>query len=274
MKKRSRKVILIVIFLIVIILALYLRLSRSSSIETGNNENNENIANISRDFISKFYNGNDIIKKISFHQDCNLTSSCIEITNAKTGWYGTTDEKYPISLNEYNLLKLTFKNDKDTAGISLIGNYAKSTEPWWKEKINLDFAANYKTFSVFLHTGKTEESMLLFKQDLIPDETGQLSVLILFDGTGKNFIFADAKGSFNKEIDINKESKNLFPEGIFINKSLFFGVFIAPLSQLTISEFYLMPVDQANFFPEGFIKNMTSFSFIKKFSYQQKTVFG
>ena len=134
--------------------------------------------------------------------------------------------------------------------------------------MNIDFAAYYKTLYVFLHTGKKEESELLFKQDLTPDATGQISVIMAFDITGKNFLFTDLNGTFNKEIDMSQISDKIFPDGLFPDNSLYFGIFIAPFSKLTISDFYLIPVSQTDLLPQNFIKNPASLSFIKMSPHQ------
>ncbi|OGG16738.1 hypothetical protein A3D78_01420 [Candidatus Gottesmanbacteria bacterium RIFCSPHIGHO2_02_FULL_39_14] len=242
MKKKLKKIISILILLVTILfLGYFYPISRKNSEKK---VIDKNIVTKTKLFAGKFYNGNDVMKIITKHQDCNLTSSCIEIVNAKTGWYGTTDEKYPITLNNYNLLKITFKNNNGGAGISLISKYAKSTDPWWKGKNSLNLSVNSRSFSLTLDTGQSEEPLFLFTQDLNTDESGQLSVLVLFDNKGKTFSFFDNNGIFNKKIDINQESKNLFPDGLFKDGSLFFGVFIAPISQLTVSEFYLIPLEQ------------------------------
>ena len=233
-----------ILFILLILIGFFLFSKIITDKPINNNESkitDKNETNNILEINSKFYNGNDIIRKYSIYKDCEFTISCIEISNAKSDWLGTTNKDYPIALSRHNLLKLRFKNTNEDAGISLISKYSNSNDQWWKGKANLDISANANDLSIILHTGMTEEPLLLFNQKLKSDISGQLSILVLFDELGKNFTFTDSAGSFIKKINLKRESKNLFRDGLFNNRSLYFGYFIAPFSQLTVSEFYLMP---------------------------------
>src|SRR3989338_7879440 len=149
MKKRMKRLLMVLIMLIVIISIGYVRKNQKQPASYLKAPEDLLLAK-SKLITANFLNGNDIIRKYSTYEKCDFTSSCIAISNPKSGWLGTTDDRYPLSLSKKNLLFIRFKNSNEAAGLSLIGQYAKAGNPWWKDKVNLDMAVYNGTLNIFV----------------------------------------------------------------------------------------------------------------------------
>lgn len=237
MKKRIIRILLFLILLSVIIF--YIGKPKQVKKETAPEMT---LINKSRELAGKFYNANDIIRKFANYKDCDLSSSCIEISNPVMEWYGTYNTNYPISLSNQNLLKVSFKNQKETAGINFIGQYAQKNNLWWKERYSLNIGIFHDELSAYLDTGTKEEPVHLFTNKVNLEETGFVSIMIIFDEYGKKFTFLESNGTLIKQIDIGKDFNKYLPNGVFSNKTIHLGVFVSPLSQLIISNLYIIPL--------------------------------
>ncbi|KKS98427.1 MAG: hypothetical protein UV73_C0002G0141 [Candidatus Gottesmanbacteria bacterium GW2011_GWA2_43_14] len=245
MKKRLFRLIIFSLLFIAIILYINGFKTRIGSDSPELNlelETKEDLSAKAKDMTKKFINGNDIIKKIITTGNCDLSASCLEIVNQDRNWLGSYNQDYPVTLNNNNLLKLTFKNSESSAGIHLISRYGGKNELWWKNRVSLNLAVLKELFSVYLDTGTQEEPLLLFSQTINTDTNGLASVYIIFDRQGKIITFADSFGSFSKKVNIAKDVKSL-SQGLFPENKLHLGVFVAPLSKLTLTELYLFPFE-------------------------------
>lgn len=265
MKKNTLRIALIIMVIIsVFIINYFITLTKRKPVNT---LKSEILVNESIQLASKFYNGNDIIKNITAVKNCDFTSSCLEIDNPSENWFGTANSTNPVALSSYNLLKLVLKSNSEAAGINLTAKFAAKEKAWWQGKQSINIGVAQNDVIINLDSGTQEEPLQLFKEKFIPDKNGFQTLFLIFDEYGRNIIFSDSQGSVIKKIDIVQASKNLILNGLFQDKLIHLGVFLAPRTQLTISEFYLIPFKVDNSVMQNFVKNPASNSLVEMLSY-------
>jgi len=186
--------------------------------------------------ISKgYFDGIPIIEKITPTLNCTLTSRCIEIKNTQDNDVGGVNKDVVVPIVGPFMLKVTMRNENGGGVVSLIGALPEpSTAPWWQDRITLDMVA--------LFDGKSPESVKILSEKIELNDSGFLSVQLIFDTHGKKLILTDRLGYLIKSIDINKETGDRFPDGLFPYGGLNLGLNIAPNAKLFISEFYGVPI--------------------------------
>lgn len=167
---------------------------------------------------------------------CSSVSPCIQIDNATDSWkVDTSDGPVINSISRPFAIRLAIKTNSRLSGIHLIGRRPPKGTLWWVDIVYLFVGTNANGSRIFVseNHGESEYNTTILDQRL---ERPSNTIYIVFDREGKNYIVLDEFFNIIVRQDINKVTKNKFPNGLIPNKNLFVGFSVGPKSNLVITD--------------------------------------
>lgn len=206
------------------------------SIQT-NNSNSDELSNLIPLLKEGKYQVVDVIQFLKDKADvCSSSSPCIQIDNTTDSWkVATSNDPVINSISRPFAIRLTLKTNSRLSGIHLIGKRPPKSTLWWMDIVYLFVGTNANGSRVFVseNHGESEYNTTILDQRL---ERPSNTIYIVFDREGKNYIVADEFFNIIVRQDINKVTKNKFPDGLVPNKNLFVGYSVGPKSSLIIND--------------------------------------
>ncbi len=171
--------------------------------------------------------------------------SCIDEINcffssniSEKEWKSGLDKDFPITTSGPFIVKLNFNGDQGPSGVNLNGQVSKNNDIWWKGSSNIFLGIGNTGKRLYIDAKNNSAEPTLIFDKTFDEKLG--GVYVMFDETGKYFLVTDL--SYNKlvYIDLNKVTKDRFPDGLFPNKEFHIGYSIAPQSNLVIYDFSIL----------------------------------
>lgn len=173
-------------------------------------------------------------------KNCNEQKNCFQSDNflENINWKSNTDKDFPISISGFFVVRLNISGNKGQAGILLTGRTSKNIDNYW-EDLRETFIGVYDNGKRLYIDAKNSGPIpsLLFSKTFDKKIEG---VYILFNETGTTLLVTDLAFNNIAFVDVNKNTDNKFPEGLFPDKQFYIGYGIAPLSDLKVYDFSIL----------------------------------
>lgn len=186
-------------------------------------------------------NGIDYLKNLGVSSArCPDNPDCTSFINIDpTQYQSVINLNNWINLQNNNTVKLKLKREGGMSGISFTGGFTESGRVK-----NIVFFVDYDTIFMHLYDGVNDNFKVILDEFGERDNNGLITTYLSFDRKGKYFEVKDNEGLILKKIDINKESGNTLPNGIFEEETMKLGLSVAPETTLDINELTITSKNQ------------------------------
>jgi len=187
------------------------------------------------------FNGISYLKRNNSNLKYLINPNCIELNNQENNWlqYDASSSAY-IDIKGPFVVRISLTNKNDLTGIFLHGKRNKPSDEWWQNIYSFFIGTmnDGKHLYVDAKDGTSEKPLLLFEKD-----TDNITVFnIFFDKNGKNILITDEQYQVIAYLDVNKITKNKFPNGLFPENKVYLGTGAAPKSYLFLLDFSIIPI--------------------------------
>lgn len=244
MKKKSYAVVIILFVVLGTVLAFYLGQSNFLQTLKQNTQAEKTIISKALYASTSYLNGLDLLNEVStISGTCENIKICLKLQNNNSFWYGTDNRRSPIPISDNYFVKLSFDNNIKNASVDFIGKFADLSEIWWQGLLGMYIFPGFDTVNIVLRDGNSEDYTTLSPVNLNRTEDDKfITLLMVIKNKGNNILFMDTRGNIIKELDLNKETNNRFPNGLFPANKFYIGAGLAPYGEMTIFEFYGFPL--------------------------------
>lgn len=185
-------------------------------------------------------NGYNFIPKVSLLNSLAkinnpLVENSFQLDNQGEKWGAYSDENFPVTFNELILIRLKFDSKVGPSGITF-GGYAFKE----KEAINIFFGTGEDGKKLYIDAKNNSETpFILYDGNFEKKLDG---IYILFNKKGNSFLVTDLLFNRIININMNEETDNKFPKGLFPNDQFYIGYSIAPQTNLVVSDLSILPI--------------------------------
>lgn len=198
--------------------------------------------NKSKKIVNGSFDGMSSIEKVASSSACNIELRCISIQNNTNNWYSTDYHLDFFKLENPAIVKLSWKNNGGSAGISLIGRFAQSGKFWWQGRKSINIYDKFDTVEIYAQDGIKKDPYQLMNDYVSSQDNGYVTIYILILDKGNKILLFTPSGKIIKGFDVNEITDNKFPEGLFPDNKIYFGVSISPKAELFLTEFFASPL--------------------------------
>lgn len=185
-------------------------------------------------------NGYNFISKVSLLNSLAkinnpLIEDSFQLDNQGEKWSAYSDENFPVTFNELVLVKLRFDSKTGPSGITF-GGYAFKE----KERVEIFIGTGDDGKKLYIDAKNNSETpFILFDSNFEKKLDG---IYVLFNKKGNSFLVTDLLFNRIINININEETDNKFPKGLFPNDQFYIGYSIAPQTNLVVSDLSILPI--------------------------------
>lgn len=205
----------------------------------------ENLASLDGSLVKNFVlnaekNKFDFISKVSLLNSLAKINnpqkeSYFQLDNQSDKWSAYSDEVFPVTFNELVLIKLKFDSKTGPSGITF-GGYAFKE----KEDINIFFGTGEDGKKLYIDAKNNSDIPFILYEGNFENKLD--GIYILFNKKGNSFLVTDLFFERIISINMNKETDNKFPDGLFPNNQFYIGYSIAPQSNLVVFDLSILPI--------------------------------